>query len=167
MIQVREKRRDLYIPCTMTLNNHDWDRVWFYLRNDGAKLPAYTGKVLTERLDSWVHGVSPTDQQAKLDVFTNALRRLVKKGLTTAAVVANFHRQSVLPLMERTLPIFQLTAQASSEGSRMMEELLVEVATQRAKRTVGAFPSDPAELWAIKMHPEEGYIKLVRIVSIF
>jgi len=49
MLQVRENRRTLYIPCKMTTNNRDWSRGWFYLRNDGERLPAFTGKVLTEK----------------------------------------------------------------------------------------------------------------------
>jgi hypothetical protein len=32
-------RRELYVPCTMTSNNAEWERGWFYLRNDGAGLP--------------------------------------------------------------------------------------------------------------------------------
>jgi hypothetical protein len=32
-------RRELYIPCTMTSNNAEWEWGWFYLRNDGAGLP--------------------------------------------------------------------------------------------------------------------------------
>ena len=46
---VREARKDMYIPYTMTSNNHDWDKAWFYLRNDDGRLPAYSGKVLTAR----------------------------------------------------------------------------------------------------------------------
>jgi hypothetical protein len=38
-------RREQYIPCMMTSNNADWERGWFYLRNSGAGLPSYTGKV--------------------------------------------------------------------------------------------------------------------------
>jgi hypothetical protein len=33
-ISLRDSRRDLYIPCTMTSNNAEWERGWFYLRND-------------------------------------------------------------------------------------------------------------------------------------
>ena len=51
-LQLRESRKDLYIPCTMTTNNRDWDKAWFYLCNDDERLSAYTGKVLTEKLDS-------------------------------------------------------------------------------------------------------------------
>jgi hypothetical protein len=38
-IALRNTRRELYIPCTMTSNNAEWERGWFYLRNDGAGLP--------------------------------------------------------------------------------------------------------------------------------
>jgi hypothetical protein len=38
-IAPRELRRELYIPCKMTSNNAEWERGWFYLRNDGAGLP--------------------------------------------------------------------------------------------------------------------------------
>jgi len=77
---VREKRKDLYIPCTMTSNNRDWDMAWFY-----------TSKILMERPDSWSHGMSPAERQSKLKVYTDALQRLAEKGLMATAVVANFH----------------------------------------------------------------------------
>jgi hypothetical protein len=38
-ITPRELRRELYIPCKMTSNNTEWEREWFYLRNNGADLP--------------------------------------------------------------------------------------------------------------------------------
>ena len=67
--------------------------------------------------------------------------------------------------MERKLPINQLTSKASFEGSQMREELLSrKIAAQRAKRMVAALPSNLADLWAIKMCPEAGYIQLVRFV---
>jgi hypothetical protein len=47
----------------MTSNNAEWEKGWFYLRNDCAGLPPYTGKVLKEKLDAWVHGVSPPSRQ--------------------------------------------------------------------------------------------------------
>jgi len=81
---VRENRRDLYIPCKMTTNNAGWSQGWFYLRNYGGLLPAYTGKILRDKLDDWGYGVSPPERQAKLGVYTDALRRLADKGLTMA-----------------------------------------------------------------------------------
>jgi hypothetical protein len=38
-ISLWDSRREFYIPRTMTSNNAEWERGWFYLRNDGASLP--------------------------------------------------------------------------------------------------------------------------------
>jgi hypothetical protein len=38
-ISLRESRKELYIPCMMTSNNAEWEREWFYLRNDEPGLP--------------------------------------------------------------------------------------------------------------------------------
>jgi hypothetical protein len=38
-IALRETCRELYIPCAMTSNNAEWERGWFYLRNDDPGLP--------------------------------------------------------------------------------------------------------------------------------
>jgi hypothetical protein len=38
-ITLRESRRESYIPCTMMSNNAEWERGWFYLRNDEPDLP--------------------------------------------------------------------------------------------------------------------------------
>jgi hypothetical protein len=121
----------------MTTNNSEWDRGWFYLRNDDGRLPAYTGKVLLEKPDAWSHAVSPLERQARFKVYTNALQRLAGKGLTAAIIIANFHRRRVLPLMERKLPLSQMTEDAPFEGTRMMEELRIDdVSAQRAVRAV-------------------------------
>ena len=107
-------------------------------------------------------GVSPPAQQARLEDLTDALARLARKGLTAAAVIANFHRQRVIPLVERALPIYQLTPESKVEGSRTSSKLLSHTnAARRAKYAVANFPQDPADLWRIKMHPEPGYISLV------
>ena len=66
--------------------------------------------------------------------------------------------------MERRLAIYQRMPKAASAGSRMVAELLThDVAAQRAKRTVSQFPSNPTDLWLIKMRPEVGYVQLLRI----
>jgi hypothetical protein len=36
---LRESRKELYPSCTMTSNNANWEKVWFYLRNDSAGIP--------------------------------------------------------------------------------------------------------------------------------
>ena len=106
--------------------------------------------------------MSPPAQQAKLGVLTDALVHLAKKGLMAAAVIANFHRQRVIPLMERALPIYELIPGAPASGSRTAVELLSRTAAaRRTKYAVAEFPHDPVDLWRIKMRPEPGYISLV------
>jgi hypothetical protein len=34
-----DSRKELYPSCTMTSNNADWEKGWFYLRKDGANPP--------------------------------------------------------------------------------------------------------------------------------
>jgi hypothetical protein len=36
---LRDSHKELYPPCTMTSNNADWEKGWFYLRNDSTGLP--------------------------------------------------------------------------------------------------------------------------------
>ena len=90
-------------------------------------------------------------------MFTNALQYLVKKGLTAAAVIANFHRQRVIPLVERRLPIFELTPEAPAESSRTSDVPLPRtLAARRVKNAVAEFPDNPDDLWKIKMPPRRG-----------
>ena len=60
-LHVRENRRDLYFPSKMMSNNRDWSKAWFYLCIDDGRLPAYSGKVLMNKLDVWGYGVSPPE----------------------------------------------------------------------------------------------------------
>ena len=82
--------------------------------------------------------------------------------MTAAAVIANFHRQRVIPLTERSVPIFDLTPEASSAGLRTSYVLLPhDVAARRAKNAVAEFSDNPNDLWEIKMRPETGYLSVV------
>ena len=82
--------------------------------------------------------------------------------MTAAAIIANFHRQRVIPLTERSLPIFDLTLEAPCAGSRTSYVLLPrDVAARRMKNTVAEFPDNPNNLWEIKMRPETGYLSVV------
>jgi hypothetical protein len=100
-IAVRETRRELYIPCTMTSNNAEWERGWFYLCNDEPGLPPGTGKVVREKADSWWHGLSPSSRQDQLDSALKALKALADAGPTAASVLANLHHWRIVPLMKR------------------------------------------------------------------
>jgi hypothetical protein len=157
-LALRSQHKDDYIPCTMMTNNAGWERGWFYLRNDEPGLPPYTGLVLRERPDSWSHGVSPVQHRNRLDSLLAALRKLAGRGLTTGAVLAFLHHRRVVPLMERTLRIFEMTETADPIAlarSRMLQSpLLREYAATRARSAVDtrSLRSDRS-LWDLEMLP--------------
>ena len=79
-----------------------------------------------------------------------------------AAFIVNFHRQRVIPLTERNMPIFDLTPEAPCAGSRTLYVLHpCDVAAQRAKNAAAEFPDNPDDLWEIMMRPETGYLSVV------
>jgi hypothetical protein len=110
---LRDTRKELYPPCTMTSNNADWKKGWFYLRNDGTCLPLYTRKVLMAKTDTWHHGMSPPMRQRRLESLTTMLRHLADAGLGTTSIIANFHHPWITPLMERELCIFKMSDAAN------------------------------------------------------
>jgi hypothetical protein len=158
-LAVRSTRREEYIPCTMTTNNADWERGWFYLRNAEPGLPPYTGKVLRERAASWYHGVSPPSHQARLDSLVAALKRLADRGLTAGCILANLHHRRIVPLMERRLRIFEMSEDADPvalAGSRLLRDPFSRsYAVTRARRAIDLTSGrgDDASLWAFEMLP--------------
>jgi hypothetical protein len=105
---LRGRGSGVYPPWNVTTNNTEWDKGWFYLRNDSAALPPYTGKVLDNRPFNWVLRVSDSMRQTKLEPYMEALKTLTKEGLTAAAVLAQCHRRRVIPLMGRALLIYKM-----------------------------------------------------------
>jgi hypothetical protein len=158
-IALQNTRREYYIPCTMTSNNTEWERGWFYLRNEGAGLPSYSGKVLKDRADSWHHGVSPPSHQTRLDSLLAALKALADCGLTAGCVLANLHHRRIAPLMERPLHIFEMHEDADPVAlvqARLLPDLFPqEYAATRARRAIDlrAARNDDAVLWVFAMLP--------------
>jgi hypothetical protein len=158
-IALRETRREFYTPCTMTSNNAEWERGWFYLRNAEPDLPPWSGKVVREKADSWWHDVSPSSRQDRLDSALQALKALADAGLTAAAVLANLHHWRIIPLMERRLRIFEIHKEADPvelAQSRLLPDLLPQVyAAMRARRSVNlkAVRNDDVVLWSFVMLP--------------
>jgi hypothetical protein len=103
----------------------DWEKGWLYLRNDGAGLPPYTGKVPMVKTDAWHHGVSPPARQWRLESLTTAPRHIADAGLGAASIIANFHHRQIIPLMERELCIFEKSDAASPMSlarSRLLQD---------------------------------------------
>jgi hypothetical protein len=143
----------------MTSNNSEWERGWFCLRNNGAGLPSYSGKVLKDKADSWHHGVSPPLHQTRLDSLLDALKDLVDGSLTTGCVLANLHHRRIVPLMERPLRIFEMREDAdpvSLAQSRLLPGLFPQdYAATRARRAIDLRTgrNDDVTLWAFTMLP--------------
>jgi hypothetical protein len=53
---------------------------------------------------------APRDRQKNLQPLLKALEELREGGLTAAGVVAAIHCRRVLPLMERWLPLWEMTS---------------------------------------------------------
>jgi hypothetical protein len=158
-LAVWTQRKDDYIPITMTTNNADWERGWFYLRNAKPGLPPYTGKVLRERPPSWYHGVSPPQHLARLDSLVAALKELAGRGLTAGVVLANLHHRRVVPLMERPLRIYDMTEIADPVAlakSRLLPTPFPRAfAIARARRAIDPKSGrcDDKALWELEMLP--------------
>jgi hypothetical protein len=75
---------------------------------NSAGLLLYNGKVLTDCPVSWAFRVSDSVWRKKVDRYLEALWTLTLAGLNAAAVSTQFHQRRVIPLMERTLPIFEM-----------------------------------------------------------
>jgi hypothetical protein len=139
-ISLQDSLKEFYIPCMMTSNNAEWERGWFYLRNDGAGLSPYTSKVLKEKVDSWHHGLSPSSHQDRLESLLIVLKSLANPGLGASSVLANLHHRRIVPLMERELRIYEMseaTNPTSLAHSRLLNDRVpLEYATMRVRRTI-------------------------------
>jgi hypothetical protein len=169
-LALRDTCKELYPPCTMTSNNTDWEKGWFYLLNNSAGLPPYTGKVLMAKTDTWHHDVSPPAQPRRLESLTTAMWRLADAGLGAASIIANFHHQRVVPLMERELCIFEMSDAGnpvSLAHSRLLQErLLKEYAATRARHAISlkSVPRSDDDLWSFVMLRDD---QLVSVVFLF
>jgi hypothetical protein len=144
----------------MTSNNAEWERGWFYLHNEGASLPPYTGKVLKAKTDAWHHDLSPSSFQDRLESLLNGLKSLADAGLGAASVLTNLHHRRIAPLMERELRIFEMTEEADPTvlaRSRLLRERYPqEYAVTRARHAVNlrTVPTDRDNLWSFIMLPD-------------
>jgi hypothetical protein len=94
------------------------------------------------REDNWSYGIVE-EEKPKLQPLLDALRRLRHRGLTARMVAAVFHRQRVLPLMQRRLQIDEMTPDVSLEGSRMSHETLsLDEVARHARWMVGSFKQE-------------------------
>jgi hypothetical protein len=165
ILQLRQARAPQYIPAILASLNKGWQLRWFYLRNDDGRLPSFSQRVVTAAADIWRYG-TPYDRQKNLQPLLKALEELRKGGLTAAGVVAAIHRQRVLPLTERRLPLWEMTPGADLEGLRMSSDPLpIDDLHRRVAVTLGK--PDASALSQPLMRPDRGCVSLVSARSFF
>jgi hypothetical protein len=102
--------------------------------------------VVTAAGGNWRYG-APRERQKNLQPLLKALEELREGGLTAAGVVAAIHRWRVLPLMERRLPLWEMTPGVDLEGLQMSSDALPADDLRRwvvgtvGKLDADAFPS--------------------------
>jgi hypothetical protein len=165
ILQLRQARALQYIPDILASSNKGWQRRWFYLRNDDGRLPSFSQRVVTAATENWRYG-TPRDRQKNLQPLLKALEELRGKELTAAGVVAAIHRRRVLPLIERRLPLWEMTLGVDLEGLRMSSDPLpVDDLHRRVAGTLGK--PDVGTLSQLLMRPDRGCVSLVSVRSFF
>jgi hypothetical protein len=121
--------------------------------------------VVTAAADNWRYG-TPRDRQKNLQPLLKALEELREGGLIAAGVVAAIHRRRVFPLMERRLPLWEMTPGIDLEGLRMSSDPLpVDDLHRRVAGIVGK--SYAGALSQLLMRPDRGCVSLVSVCSFF
>jgi len=152
-----------YIPMGFSSNHAGWDSQWFYLRNDDGLLPAYTGRLITERPKNWTYGVVQV-HQSRLDPLLDALKKLRVEGLSTALFLSAVHHRRILPLMSRLLRMDEMGPGILSwdlEACQMSNEAPAddEVAARVRATVAGDFQLEHDN--GFPMRPDVGSIDLV------
>jgi hypothetical protein len=95
-----------------------------------------------------------------------ALEELREGGLTAAGVVAAIHRRRVLPLIERWLPLWEMTRGVDLEGLQMsLVPLPADDLHRRVAGTIGRL--DAGALTQLSMRPDRGCVSLMSVCSFF
>jgi len=152
-----------YIPVGLSTNHAGWDSQWFYLRNDDNLLPAYSGRLITERPADWTYGVVQA-HQTRLVPLLDALKKLHLEGLTAALVLSAVHHRRVLPLMSRPLRMDEMGPGVSSrdlEACRMSNEAPANDEVTARVRAAIAGDFKPEHVNGFPMRPDAGSIDLV------
>jgi len=158
-LQLRQARSHQYIWSAMPSSNRGWQSGWFEIRNDDGLLPEYTGKMVTECPLKWAWG-APTEEQKRLAPLLVGLEKLRDARVTTATVATVFHKRSLLPLALRRAFMFEMTRDVPWVGTRMLEEPVS--ASDIAARVSKTTHPDLKNSRVVPVHPEKGYISLVR-----
>jgi len=165
----KTERPHEYILVGLTSNHAGWDSQWFYLRNDDDLLPAYTGRLISERPKNWTYGVVQV-HPSRLEPLLDALKKLCMEGLTAALVLSAVHHRRVLPLMSWSLRMDEMGLGVSSrdlEACRMSNEAPADDEVAARVRAAVAGDFQPEHVNGFPMRPDAGSIDLVSLFSTY
>jgi hypothetical protein len=128
-------------------------------------LPPFSQRVVTVAADAWRYG-TPHNRQKNLEPLLKALEALRKGGLIAVGVIAAIHRRRVLPLVERWLPLWEMTPEADLEGSRMSSDPL-PIDVLHGRVAVALVKPDASAFSQPLMRPDHGCVTLVSVRSFF
>jgi len=103
---------------------------------------------------------APAREQKRLDTLLAALEKLRHAGITMAMVAVAFHKQSLMPLAQRVLTMWEMTPDAPSAGTQMLE--VPVPASGIHTRVLRTISSDLKNYRVVTMRPDRDYISLVR-----
>ena len=103
---------------------------------------------------------APTEEQKRLGPLLSGLGKLRQARVTAATVATVFHKRSLLPLAQRRAFMFEMTRDVPWVGTRMLEAPVS--ATEIGTRVSRTMHPDLKDSRVVLMHPEKGYISLVR-----
>jgi hypothetical protein len=104
--------------------------------------------------------LSPSSRQDRLESTLRALKSLADTGLGAASVLANLHHRRIIPLMERSLRIFDMDETADPVAlvhSRLVHNRFPqEYTATRARSAVNlkAVKNSNDDLWSFVMLPD-------------
>ena len=154
----------------LSTSNKGWHSQWFYVKNDAAApLLAFTGRYILEAPGSWGWGVLGKEKKQINDLLA-AIQTLKDRGMKGSGIIGAYHARTVVPLMARVLPLYQMVPEASFKGTVLVDEALryskvvqrIKEAMEPMKDSVGAVldfvypvPGHPP------MRPKPGFIDCV------
>ena len=114
---------------------------------------------MTEAPQKWVWG-APTEEQKRLAPLLAGLQKLRDAEATAATVAIAFHKRSMLPLAQQRAFMFEMTRDVPWAGTKMLAEpISASDITARVEKTTHP---DMKNSRVVPMHPEKGYISLVK-----
>ena len=123
-ISLRNNQVNEYPPMHLSTSNKEWHLHWFYVKDDvAAPLPAFSGRIIEEVLESWKWGVPDKDKK-KIKDHLAALQILKERGMKGSGIISAYHMRRVALLMARALPLHHMVPGASLKGTVLVIETL-------------------------------------------